>query len=148
MPAFTGCASGLPLVARAHPFTQGTAQPGPPLPSRAGCVGQMGNPVSVRYTLRLCMWQIFYNDFGALQLFSHNVAAMRLLRWACEFGFLPYCRRHAAISFYCFVLSLGLNFRCALREISFVSIVFVLGNPVLVHYRVAYCSFKKRGHHC
>jgi hypothetical protein len=35
MPAFTGRASGLPLVARARPFTQGTARPGLPLPSRA-----------------------------------------------------------------------------------------------------------------
>ena len=40
MPAFTGRASGLPLVARARPFTQGTARPGLPLPSRAVCSGQ------------------------------------------------------------------------------------------------------------
>ncbi len=46
MPAFTGRASGLPLVARALPFTQGTARTGLPLPSRAGRVGQTWSIVS------------------------------------------------------------------------------------------------------
>jgi len=55
MPAFTGRASGLPLVARARPFTQGTARHGLPLPSRAEHSGR----TFVGYSILVIGYSIF-----------------------------------------------------------------------------------------
>jgi hypothetical protein len=76
MPAFTGRASGLPLVARALPFTQGTARTGLPLPSRAGRVGQTwsfwGNsqqPVTRTPNFRVIEGFLPFFQFGQAILF-------------------------------------------------------------------------------
>lgn len=76
MPAFTGLATGLPLVARALPFTQCTARTGLPLPSRAGRVGQTwsfwGNsqqPVTRTPNFRVIEGFLPFFQFGQAILF-------------------------------------------------------------------------------